>query len=239
MYKAIFPKNVNIVSTSRYIDGGNSADNYSNFNLGIHSGDDKDSVLLNRDLLIDNYKLPSQPRWLKQTHSNICLDASQVHNNENADASFTLTKGVVCAILTADCLPIFACNRKGTMVGIAHAGWRGIVGGVVESFVECFEDKDLLFYFGAAISAKVFEVGDDVYKQFINKNNSLKYSFTKHQDKYLLDIFGATKTILNEIGMHDIAGGDQCTYLQKDKYFSYRRDGKHSGRMAHLIWMSN
>ena len=237
MYKTNFPDNINVLSTVRYIDGGASTNNYSNFNLGLHTGDDESSVKHNRKLLRELYKLPSQPRWLNQTHSNICIDASNV-NVENADASITSRDGVVCAILTADCLPIFACNRRGTVVGVAHAGWKGIVDGIVESFVESFKDDELLFHFGAAISQEAFEVGDDVYMQFINKDSSLRNSFIKYNDRYRLNIYSAAKTILNGIGMDNISGGDQCTYLQQDKYFSYRRDGLKSGRMAHLIWKS-
>jgi len=228
---------VSIASTSRYIDGGESVGRYSNFNLGIYVGDDTSSVQLNRDLLSKLCKLPSEPRWLKQVHSSVCVDDDSV-GIDCADASVTTDCGVVCAILTADCLPIFACSTDGTRVGVAHAGWKGIVNGVIESFVDSFNGDDLLVHFGPAISKSAFEVGDDVYQQFIDKDESLGESFIGYKSKYKLDIYKAARIILNGLEVRNISGGDQCTYMQDDKYFSYRRDGTHSGRMAHLIWRS-
>jgi YfiH family protein len=236
-HKTAFPDNVSIVSTSRYIDGGKSVGRYSNFNLGIYVGDDTSSVQLNRDLLSKLYKLPSEPRWLKQVHSSVCVDDDSVHI-DCADASVTTECGLVCVILTADCLPIFACSRDGERVGVAHAGWKGIVNGVIESFVDSFNGDDLLVHFGPAISKSAFEVGDDVYQQFIDKDKSLEGAFIGYKSKYKLDIYQAARIILNGLEVRNISGGDQCTYKQDDKYFSYRRDGTNSGRMAHLIWRS-
>ena len=225
------------MSTPKYIDGGSSVGSFSNFNLGVYTGDDLESVRLNRELLYSRYKLPSQPRWLKQVHSDICIDDEST-NTDCADASVTNERGVVCAILTADCLPIFACNSDGTRVGVAHAGWKGIVNGVIESFVSRFDSGDLFIHFGAAISQQSFEVGDDVYQQFLNKDVSLEGAFRSYANKYQLDIYMAARITLNRLGIDNISGGDKCTYIQDDRYFSYRRDGPKSGRMAHLIWMS-
>jgi len=231
----IFPANVKLLSTRRYLDGGASVDGYGNFNLATHVGDNPQSVEHNRNLLARYFNLPAEPKWLEQVHSNICLDASSAECM--GDASFTCEKGVVCAVLTADCLPIFVCNQTGTQVGVAHAGWKGIINGVIESFIKQFESNDLLVRFGPAISQQVFEVGAEVYQQFIGKDPLLSHAFVQKGDKYQLDIYQAAKIVLNELGIESITGGGECTYTQQEDYFSYRRDGKHSGRMVNLIWL--
>jgi YfiH family protein len=208
---------------------------YENFNLATHVGDEAQAVAHNRTLLIKQFDLPSEPKYLEQIHSNICLQASS--NKCVGDAVVTQDKGVVCAVMTADCLPIFACNTLGTQVGVAHAGWKGIVNGVIESFIKQFDSDDLLIHFGPAISPAAFEVGEEVYQQFIDKDIKLAQTFVAKGKKYQLDIYQAAKIILNGLGVKSISGGGECTYTQQDKYFSYRRDGVNSGRMAHLIWI--
>lgn len=233
--RASFPKNVRFVSTTRHVAGGMSQYGYENFNLATHVGDDIQAVERNRTLLIKQFNLPSEPQYLEQIHSNICLQASS--GDCIGDAVITKDKGVVCAVLTADCLPIFVSDRAGTQVGVAHAGWKGIVNGIIESFIEKFESNDLLVHLGPAISQANFEVGEDVYQAFISKDLRLDQAFIAKGNKHQLDIYQAAKVILNGLGVKSISGGDECTYTQKDKYFSYRRDGTHSGRMAHLIWI--
>ena len=234
-----FPKNVKCLTTTRFYNESSRscliANGYDNFNLALHVGDNPTQVNNNRQLLIDKYNLPSEPKYLEQIHSNICLDASG--GECVGDAITTSDKNTICVVLTADCLPIFASNRSGTKVGLAHAGWRGIVNGVIESFVEQFVANDLLIHFGPAISQANFEVGSDVYQQFIDKDSALAKAFVTHKDKYKLDIYQAARIILNALGVSSISGGGECTYAEKDKYFSYRRDGAQSGRMAHLIWV--
>jgi len=144
---------------------------------------------------------------------------------------------VVCAVMTADCLPIFACDTLGTQVGVAHAGWKGIVNGVIESFVDQFESSDLLVHFGPAISQIAFEVGKEIYQQFIDKDAKLDQAFIVKDRKYQLDIYQAARIVFNGLGVKSISGGDECTYTEQDKYFSYRRDGAKSGRMINLIYI--
>ena len=208
---------------------------YDDFNLATHVGDDAKAVAHNRDLLIKQFDLPSEPKYLEQIHSNICLQASS--NECVGDALVTQDKGVVCAVMTADCLPIFACNTSGTQVGVAHAGWKGVVNGVIESFIEQFDPNDLLVHFGPAISQAAFEVGEEVYQQFIDKDLKLQQAFKSKDDKYQLDIYQAARIVLNGLGVKSISGGGECTYAQQDKYFSYRRDGARSGRMVNLIYL--
>ncbi|WXU00660.1 MAG: Polyphenol oxidase [Catillopecten margaritatus gill symbiont] len=235
MTQFLFPNNVKFLSTLRYLEGGVSVEGYGNFNLATHTGDNLDAVTHNRALLLQHFNLPGVPKWLNQTHSDICVDA-QSHDCEG-DAMVTCEKNVVCAVVTADCLPIFASNKAGTQVGVAHAGWQGILNGVIESFVQSFDDRDLLIHFGPAISAKNLEVGVEVFEQFVAKDEKLGKAFIPKGEKYYLDIYQVACIILNGLGVRLITGGDKCTVDQSNKYFSYRRDGANSGRMAHLIWI--
>ena len=235
----VFPDNVKYLSTPRIIEGGLSAGNYHNFNLALHVGDEESSVNANRKLLLERYNLPSEPRWIKQTHSNICRRTEKKHVITEADASYTKQRGLVCAVLTADCLPVFVSNKQGSIVGIAHAGWRGIVGGVIESLLKAtnVNGKDLVVHLGPAISVSSFEVGAEVRDQYIDKNKSFVNCFAVNTEKIYLDLYKAAKVVLNESGVVSVSGGGYCTYRDKKEFFSYRRDGKKSGRMAHLIWM--
>ncbi len=231
----IFPKNVKYLTTPRYLSGGASTGNYANFNLATYTGDDKNAVNANRALLKQHFNLPIEPKWITQTHSHICLDASS--SECVGDAVVTTKKHTPCAIMTADCLPIFAANTTATKVGIAHAGWQGILNGVIESFISQFKAGDLQIHFGAAISQPNLIIDTQIYTQFINKNPKLANAFTSEDGKYQLNIYQAAQIILNNLGVKSITGGGECTFAQANKYFSYRRDGAKSGRMAHLIWL--
>jgi len=234
-----FPSNVRFLSTSRFLDGASSKGNFDNFNLALHVADERGAVLANRDLLLRHYNLPSEPVWINQTHSNSSINADSVSSIVDADASYSKKIGTVCGVLTADCLPIFICNKKGTAVGIAHAGWRGLADGIIESLIESFDcnSEDLIVHLGPAISKLSFEVGGEVKAQFISKNKNFESCFTYLNNKYYLDLYDAARVVLKSFGVSTISGGDRCTYNESDQYFSYRRDGKFSGRMAHLIWM--
>jgi len=234
-----FPRNIRLFSTPRILEGGTSKDNFDNFNLALHVDDEKSSVLANRDLLLRHYNLPSAPVWINQTHSNVSVNADLISTIVDADASYSKTLETVCGVLTADCLPVFVSNKTGTVVGIAHAGWRGLVDGIIESLIESLDcnGEDLIVHLGPAISRLSFEVGDEVKSQYLSKNKNFKSCFTYKKNKYYLDLYDAAKVILKNLGVSSISGGDRCTYKESDQYFSYRRDGKYSGRMAHLIWM--
>ena len=234
-----FPSNIKLLSTSRILDGGRSKGNFDNFNLALHVNDEKSAVLANRDLLLRRYNLPSSPVWINQTHSNICIDADSISSIIDADASYSKKIGTVCGVLTADCLPVFVTNQEGTAVGIAHAGWRGLVGGIIESLIESFDcnGEDLIVHLGPAISQLSFEVGEEVKSQYLSKNESFESCFTFLNDKHYLDLYDAARVVLESFGISSISGGDRCTYNEQVQYFSYRRDGEQSGRMAHLIWI--
>jgi len=235
-----FPGNVKLLSTQRFIDGGRSSGNFENFNLALHVNDSKDRVLDNRKILKVHYDLPSEPVWINQTHSSKCVDASSIKTIVEADASYSSKLGIVCGIMTADCLPVFVSKKDGTMVGIAHAGWRGLVSGVIENLVSSFNanGENLVVHLGPAISMNSFEVGDEVKKLYLDKNENFKRSFSIKNNKNYLDLYDAARVVLEGFQIKLISGGDRCTFKESSNFFSYRRDGINSGRMAHLIWMT-
>ena len=236
----MFPDNVKFISTPRFIEGGAGADCFGNFNLALHVGDEPSAVSANREFLEKHYKLPSSPKWINQTHSSVCVRADLKFTSTEADASYSRTSGVVCGVLTADCMPVFICDKQGTVVGIAHAGWRGLVDGVIESLIEQINvaENELLIHIGPAISQSAYEVGIEVKKQFLDRNSLFERSFIKINGKHYLDLYDSAKVILEGYGITSISGGDCCTYKDSNQFFSYRRDGECSGRMAHLIWKS-
>ena len=235
-----FPSNVKLITTQRFADGGKSVDNFENFNLALHVNDSKINVLENRNILKDHYDLPSDPVWLNQTHSSICVDAALINKVIEADASYTSKIGIVCGIMTADCLPVFVSKKNGTMVGIAHAGWRGLVSGVIENLIESFNsDSDsLVVHLGPAISIDSFEVGEEVMRLYLSRNLNFERSFTIKNNRTYLDLYDAARVILESFQIKSISGGDRCTFKESNEFFSYRRDGINSGRMANLIWMT-
>ena len=235
----LFPNNVKLLSTNRYLNGGQSKGNFENFNLAFHVNDNQDDVIANRSLLTNFYKLPSDPIWLNQTHSSFCIDAQSINSIIEADASYTSEVGVVCGIMTADCLPVFVSKKNGSMVGIAHAGWRGLISGVIENLIKSFKSdgNNLVVHLGPSISKSYFEVGEEVKTLYLSKDNNFQRCFSIRNNKNYLDLYDAAKLILEGFQINSISGGDRCTFQEQSDFFSYRRDGINSGRMAHLIWI--
>ncbi|MGV6851764.1 MAG: peptidoglycan editing factor PgeF [bacterium] len=222
--------------------GGVSQGPYASLNLGLPetSNDQAGSILHNRHLISEKLELPSQPFWLKQVHGSDCINArdSQAQITE-ADASYTDCPGQVLAILTADCLPVFIANNKGTEIALIHAGWRGLLDGVIQNTVDHMQSKgsEMQAWLGPAIGPEAFEVGAEVFDLFKDKNNENKTAFTRTSRlQYHADIYKLAKIALADVGVKQISGGTECTYQQQDDYFSYRRDGE-TGRMASLMWI--
>lgn len=229
------PPNVHALVTTRA--GGVSAGPYAGFNLGDHVGDDPAAVAANRAAL--RRHLPAEPVWLRQVHGIRCVDAAAARDTE-ADAACARAPNVVCAVLTADCLPLLLCDAGGTAVAVVHAGWRGLAAGVVESAVAALgvPGQDLIAWLGPAIGPDSFEVGDEVRAAFVAQDPAAAAAFVPHgAGKWLCDIYRLARQRLARLGVRRLAGAESCTVRERERFFSYRRDGA-TGRMASLIWRS-
>lgn len=229
------PLSVRAVQTLR--GGGCSPAPWDSLNLGDHVGDDSVRVAANRASL--RALLPGEPRWLCQVHGTGVVDAAAVDGVPEADAAFARRPGTVCAVMTADCLPVLLCDRAGTVVAAAHAGWRGLEAGVLEATVAAMEvaPGELLAWFGPAIGAGHFEVGDEVRAAFVARDPSATEAFQACAGgKWLADIYALARQRLAAVGVTAVFGGAWCTVSDPARFFSYRRDGV-TGRMATLIWL--
>lgn len=236
------PANVSIAMTNRH--GGVSVHPYDSLNLGLHVGDAPELVMANRELLCKQLALTAEPVWLEQVHGThvLNLDALSLDpavDTPIADACYSRTASLVCAIMTADCLPVLLCNQAGTEVAAAHAGWRGLCDGVIEATAAQFSSPmdELIAYLGPAIGSQKFEVGVEVKHAFCGLHPQAAACFIPRGDKYLADIIGLAKLRLSLLGIKHIYSADICTVSDTD-YFSYRRD-KVTGRMASLIWLKS
>lgn len=203
-------------------------------NLGLNCGDEYADVLQNRDLL--GRDLPADPFWLNQVHGiSVALNDGLQLVTPEADAQVAYSQGRVCAVLTADCLPVLFCNRQGTRVGAAHAGWRGLANGVLENTVKALQwpPADILAWLGPAIGPDAYEVGEDVVNQF---GPEYSHGFRRRGDRWLMDLYILAHTRLTAVGVTSVYGGGFCTLTESNRFFSYRRDGE-TGRMASLVWI--
>ena len=231
------PPNVRALTSTR--DGGVSMAPYNSLNVADHVDDDPDSIAINRDRLAASARLPSDPVWLKQVHGKTIIDAAVATPATEADGSVSSVPDIVCAVLTADCLPVFLCDQAGGQAAVLHAGWRGLSAGIIEQGVRAMSAPapELLAWLGPAIGPDVFEVGTDVRQVFIRHDPQAQTAFkASGHNKWLADIYLLARMRLQALGLKQITGGDYCTYSDEDRFFSFRRDGK-CGRMASLIWL--
>lgn len=230
------PDNVRAFTTTR--KDGFSKDPWNSLNLGIHGGDDTQHVRQNRLKL--QKLLPTEPYWLDQVHGKHVVTLNEKSTTgSNADGAVATRAGQVCAVLHADCLPVLFCNRAGTKVAAAHAGWRGLVAGVLHATILTMACKpgELMAWLGPAIGPGAFEVGADVRDMFIDADTDNRHAFRQHGDRWLADLNQLARLALTKAGVKQVSGGHYCTYTEKDKFFSYRRDGV-TGRMATMIWLA-
>ncbi|ENM5757151.1 peptidoglycan editing factor PgeF [Vibrio mimicus] len=230
------PKQVKAFSSTR--DGGFSQGAYQGLNLGMHVGDDPELVLRNRQWLVETSAMPNSPIWLNQTHSTVVLNVDAPTDKIlDADGLITSTPNVVFSAMTADCLPVLMTNRAGTQVAAVHAGWRGLVNGIVEQTAVRMSG-DVMVWLGPAIGAQAFEVGEDVFAAFVAHHPQAEQAFTPRaqQGKWLADMSQLVKLRLNELGIDQIFDSGLCTYQDADRFYSYRRDGV-TGRQAAFIWL--
>jgi hypothetical protein len=236
---------VNSLVTTRA--GGNSPEPWHSFNLGVNTGDSWQNIQANRLLLSTHLPSNLKIQWLKQVHGSksFTADTGTSEVLPTADICYSRSSGVACAVLTADCLPILICNSAGSEVAAVHAGWRGLVDGVLAKALANFSSsaKDLSIWIGPAISVDVFEVGREIVEAMIQaglfKADELDNLSKPHQtdmDKIYLDLFGIARNELLSLGVEHISGGQYCSYLDEERFYSYRRDGE-TGRMASLIWI--
>lgn len=229
------PAHVKSLMTTRA--GGVSVGPFASLNLATHVRDDPLAVTENRRRLRET--LPAEPIWLNQVHGTQVIQADIASGVPNADASFTRKTHAVCAVLTADCLPVLFCARDGSVVAAAHAGWRGLAAGVLEATLDAMRvpPDEVIAWLGAAIGPDAFEVGAEVRDTFIASHPSAGTAFKPHQQKWLADIYTLSRIRLNACGVRAVYGGGLCTYTDAARFYSYRRDGV-TGRMATLIWLA-
>ena len=239
------PANVGALATTR--SGGHSAAPFDSLNLGDHVDDAPEKVAANRAELQNLLGETVDCQWLRQVHG------TQVAELENAgevarevieaDASMTRTTGVACLVMTADCLPVLFCDRAGTVVAAAHAGWRGLVDGVLEQTINSMavEPEQLMCWLGPAIGPQAFEIGPEVRAAFVAAQPEAEAAFELSDpttERWLADIYQLARLRLNRTGITAIYGGGLCTHTDVERFFSYRRDGR-TGRMASLVWLKN
>ncbi len=228
------PANVRAFTTTRA--GGFSKDTWSSMNLGLCCGDDPLAVHRNREKLV--LRLPAAPQWLCQVHGTQVVTHSLASGEGlEADGLVSSSPAQVCAVLTADCLPVLLCNRSGNRVAAAHAGWRGLAQGVLQATVRQMKEApaEIMAWLGPAIGPGVYEVGEDVRQAFAQEHG---ICLKKDGERWLLDLYGVARRILTQLGITAVYGGFFCTFSDSERFFSYRRDGV-TGRMASVIWLES
>lgn len=230
------PKNVHTLISTRV--GGVSEGVYASLNVGAHVGDKPEHVARNRALVQEKVSVPIV--YLNQVHGvQVIQAANGVDKLQDADASVDSSGKVACAVMTADCLPVLFCDVSGSVVGAAHAGWRGLAGGVLQNTLAAMNvaPENVMAYLAPAIGAEAFEVGQDVFDAFCQNNPAAQTAFVAIDErKYLADIYALARQILTQLGVRSISGGEHCTVMERERFFSYRRDGQ-TGRMVSVIWL--
>jgi len=233
------PRGVHAAFTTRI--GGVSAAPWDSFNLAMHVGDDLSQVAANRARLRELLKLDSEPAWLNQVHGVAVKNVDGAPFSPipiTADAAVASHAGAACVVMVADCVPVLFCPSDGQRVGAVHAGWRGLAEGVLERTVEAMgvPASELAAWLGPAISQQHFEVGDEVRQTFVNADRAAISCFRMNaRGRWQADLVGLARLRLASLGVTNVSGGKWCTFADRERFFSHRRDGK-GGRLAALIW---
>ena len=230
------PPGVRAFTTTR--NGGISQPPYASLNLGDHVGDCRRAVLTNRHVLSQTLQLPAEPCWLRQVHGRSVGAAEQVEPGIEADGSFTRRAGTVCAVLTADCLPVLLCEKSGQAVAALHCGWRSLSADIIAAGVEALgtAPAELMAWLGPAIGPDAFEVGSEVRTAFVTVDSDHADAFRSCGDRWKADLYHIARQQLARLGVKEVYGGGRCTYTETDQFFSFRREGT-TGRMATVIWI--
>ena len=231
------PANVHALTTTRRM--GVSDEPFSHNNIALHVGDDLARVIENRAALVESLALKNEPIWLDQTHSTRCIEVEN-ETDRLADASITRCKNIPLSIMTADCLPIVLCNTMGTEIGAIHAGWRGLVNGIVENTLNKMQSHPdtLIAWIGPSICRKCYEVGDEVKHTYTRRYPFTRTTFHMNNEHCYANLPKMAELILNAQGITQVFQSGVCTYELKDEFYSYRRQAQ-TGRMATLIWMND
>lgn len=233
---ADWPAPENIVAFSTTRQGGVSEGVYASLNLGAHVGDSPEAVRQNRHILRNRMALPAEPVWLNQQHGTTIVEMPSHPIATPADGAITSVPGIVCAVMTADCLPLLLCSSDGKQVAAIHVGWRGLAAGIVEQAIAKFKlpANELLAWAGAAISIDNFEIGLEV-KQALGGPEAA-YRTAENPQKAYADLWQLTAARLEQCGVGYLAYARACTYADSTRFFSHRRDGI-SGRLASMIYI--
>ena len=264
-----WPAPANVRAAVSLRAGGVSEGPYASLNLAAHVGDDPAVVAENRRRLRAALALPAEPLWLDQVHGNVVAEADQARNAvpagpvaiapPTADAAVAHSPGQVCVVLTADCLPVLICDRHGTHVAAAHAGWRGLAGGVLDATVAALvstervseraterttgrttgrtRPAELIAWLGPAIEPEAFEVGDEVREAFLARDRAHETAFSRNaRGRWQADLYRLARRELLRLGVGEVHGGGFRCHADRERFYSYRRDGR-TGRMASLIWL--
>lgn len=233
--KADWPAASHVYAATTLRSGGVSTAPYESWNMGLHTGDNPQHVQQNRQRL----GLPTEPFWLQQVHGQRVIEAEQHEQTlQEADAAYTRAGNTICAVMTADCLPVLFCDAKGQQVAAVHAGWRGLAAGILDNTVRQFNaaPETLLAWLGPAISQSAYEVGDEVRQVFTTYDAEMATAFKAgKKNHWWMDIYALARLNLARLGVEQVYGGNACTYNEKEKFFSFRRDGE-TGRMVSVIW---
>ena len=229
--------------------GGISKGPFSSNNMALHVGDNATDVLANRDSLISKLGLLDTPLWLNQVHGTHVIYVPDGEEIPDADGSYTDKSQTICAVMTADCLPILLCDKAGSEVAAVHAGWRGLCHGVVRQAVGKFRSpaEQIMAFLGPAIGPKAFEVGPEVLELFLDNAQSQQHQKSiitafkstdnnQFSDHFFADLYALARAELVACGIDSIFGGDFCTFSDKERFYSYRRE-QTTGRHASLIWL--
>ena len=239
---ADWPAPANVHAGTSWRQGGISQGTYTSLNLAMHVDDDARAVRENRRRL----GLPAEPIWLNQVHGlavvNVGMAAKQkpVQGIE-ADAAYTDKAGVICAVLTADCLPVLICDRLGHRVAAVHAGWRGLAAGIIEHNLTALElpSDQVVAWWGPAIGPNAYEVGEEVREAFLQNDADAHRAFRPGRPgHWWMDIYQLARQQLAQRGVTEVYGGDRCTWQEADSFYAFRRDGA-TGRMASVIWFES
>lgn len=231
------PSNIQAITTTR--QNGRSTDAYATNNLGLHVGDNKATVEQNRQNVINSLQLPNDPFWLNQTHSTNCVIVTDNNCENSADAAITKNKNIPLVVMTADCLPIVLCDKNGTEIAAIHAGWKGLVNGIIENTIQKLSQhpNNYIAWIGPAICGNCYTTDKDVFDKFIYHYPWCYDSFTKNNSRFHTNLAKIAKMLLNRLGVDKVFLSNLCTYEENDKFYSYRKQEK-TGRIATLIWFS-